>query len=110
MAERMRMSKKLKYLLALHEITFLIIGLACFLVDFHIWRETGSFPPSGVGSPAFPIAYFGVLCCLLPMSLLVKRTAKAESRKKIEAAMKCKIIIFVTWLLLAAIACLTHIV
>lgn len=44
------------------------------------------------------------------MSLLVKRTAKAESRKKIEAAMKCKIIIFVTWLLLAAIACLTHIV
>lgn len=52
----MRMSKKLKYLLALHEITFLIIGLACFLVDFHIWRETGSFPPSGVGSPAFPTA------------------------------------------------------
>ena len=102
----MRISKKLKRLLVIYVAVYLMIGLTCFMVDFQIWKDTGSFPPSGTGSPSFPIAYFSVLCCFLPLSFLVKNTAKAESKKKIEAVMKCLILIIIIWLLIAPIALL----
>lgn len=103
----MHASKKLKHLLMIYVIGYLMVGLACFAVEVHIWRNTGSFPPSGVDSPFFPIVYIFVVCCFLPLSFLIKNTAKAESSKKIEVVMKCMILILVIWLLFATIARLT---
>lgn len=105
--EWVHISKKLKYLIVIYLIVYLMTGLVCFVADVYIWRDTGSFPLSGVDSPSFPIVYFLVLCCFLPLSFQIKNTAKAESSKKIEVVMKCVIIILVTWLLFATIARLT---
>lgn len=103
----MRASKKLKHLLMIYVIGYLMTGLACLAVEVHIWRDTGRFPPSGVDSPSFSIVYILVVCCFLPLSFLIKNTAKAESSKKIEVVMKCMIIVLVIWLLFATIARLT---
>lgn len=103
----MRVSKKLKALVTVFIVSYLLAGLGCTIATFLDWRKTGNFVLSGPEAPSFRIAYVATLFYFLPLSIQIKHVAKQSSQKVMVKIAMCVVVILIVWLLIATAALLS---